>query len=86
VQGAYCDGRFNLRIGACKLAGTAAHSAIRNGARVCLFHAAILVSGSVSDDIAAIERFEGALGSQRRYEPTAHVSLAQLNSLSHAAA
>jgi octanoyl-[GcvH]:protein N-octanoyltransferase len=86
VPGAYCDGRFNLRIGGCKLAGTAAHFAIRDGARVCLFHAAILVSGSVFDDIAAIERFEYALGAQQRYAPEAHATLAQLHSLSHAAA
>jgi octanoyl-[GcvH]:protein N-octanoyltransferase len=86
VPGAYCDGRFNLRMGGCKLAGTAAHFAIRDGARVCLYHAAIHVSGSVSDDIAAIERFEHALGAQLRYEAAAHVSLAQLNSLNDAAA
>jgi octanoyl-[GcvH]:protein N-octanoyltransferase len=86
VPGAYCNGRFNLRIGGCKLAGTAAHFAIRDGARVCLFHAAILVSGSVPGDIAAIERFEHALGAQQRYEPEAHVTLSQLHSLSHAAA
>jgi len=78
VPGAYCDGRFNLRIGDRKLAGTAAHSGVRDGSRICLFHASIVLSGSIRDDIAAIERFEAALGSVQRYEPAAHVSLAQL--------
>jgi len=78
VPGAYCDGRFNLRVGGRKLAGTAAHSGLREGSRICLFHAAIVLCSSIHEDIAAIEEFESALGAEQRYDPAAHVSLAQL--------
>jgi len=77
VFGSYCDGRFNLRCQGRKLAGTAAYAGFANGLRYCVFHASIVVSGSLEDDLAAIERFENGLGMNVAYDRTAHVSLSE---------
>jgi lipoate-protein ligase A len=78
VAGSHCDGRFNLRHRGRKLAGTAAYSGVVAGARYCVFHASITVSGSIEEDLAAITRFEHGLGLQRTYDASAHASLSEL--------
>src|SRR3546814_11427114 len=77
VPGAYCDGKYNLRWRGRKLAGTAACVTRRGNGAVRLFHASLLVSGSIDDDLDAIGRFEAALGEPARYDPAAHVTVRQ---------
>jgi octanoyl-[GcvH]:protein N-octanoyltransferase len=78
VPGAHCDGRFSLRSGGRKLAGTAAYAGRVDSRRCILFHAAVAVSGSLEEDLDAIGRFERGLGLPGTYAPSAHVSLSEL--------
>jgi len=78
VAGAHCDGRFSLRSGGRKLAGTAAYAGRVGSRRYGVFHAAVAVFGSLEEDLAAIGRFERALGLAGSYDPSAHVSLSEL--------
>jgi octanoyl-[GcvH]:protein N-octanoyltransferase len=78
VPGAHCDGRFSLRSGGRKLAGTAAYSGRAGPSRYAVFHASIAVSGSLEQDLEAIGRFERGLGLAGSYDPSAHVSLSEL--------
>lgn len=78
VPGAHCDGRFSLRSGGRKLAGTAAYSGRAGPSRYTVFHASIAVSGSLEQDLDAIGRFERGLGLAGSYDPSAHVSVSEL--------
>lgn len=78
VPGSYCDGKYNLRWRGRKLAGTAACVTRCGNRTVRLFHASLLVSGSIDDDLDAIGRFEAALGEPARYDPAAHVTVRQI--------
>jgi octanoyl-[GcvH]:protein N-octanoyltransferase len=78
VVGAYCNGRYNLRSGGRKLAGTAACSFTAGGSRYGVFHASITVTGSLEDDLHAVGRFERGLGLPVSYDPFTHVSLSEL--------
>jgi octanoyl-[GcvH]:protein N-octanoyltransferase len=78
VPGAHCDGRFSLRSGGRKLAGTAAYAGRAGPLRYAVFHASIAVSGSLEQDLEAIGRFERGLGLAGSYDPSAHVSLSEL--------
>src|SRR3546814_3138163 len=71
VRGAHCDGKFNLRWHGRKLAGTAACITRSGGRAVRLFHASLAVSGPIEQDLAAIRRFETALGEPCDYDPAA---------------
>src|SRR3546814_1219853 len=74
VRGAHCDGKFNLRWHGRKLAGTAACITRSGGRAVRLFHASLEVSGPIEPALAAIRRFETALGKPRDYDPAARKS------------
>ncbi len=76
-RGSYCDGTFNVTSGGRKIAGTA--SAIRRaGTNIFwLSHAVIWVEGDPAADIAAVTRFEQALGYRQAYDPAAHTTLAR---------
>lgn len=78
VPGAHCDGRFNLRWQGRKLAGTAGWVARPNGRSVRIFHASLQVSGAIEEDLAAIRRFEAALGQAKAYSIDAHVAVDQI--------
>jgi lipoate-protein ligase A len=78
VPGSHCDGRFNLRHEGRKLAGTAAYAGAAAGTCYCVFHGSITVSGSIAEDLTAIERFERCLGVHNAYDPSTHVSLSEL--------
>lgn len=81
VAGAHCDGEYNLAWQGRKLAGTAGFVTRRNGTGLRIFHAALAVSGDLRDDLAAITRFETALGEQPDYTASAHVSVAEILAL-----
>jgi octanoyl-[GcvH]:protein N-octanoyltransferase len=76
VAGSYCDGRFNIVSDGQKIAGTACLVRKRGGWLGVLAHAAISIDGDVHADLAAIRKFERALGLDIPYVPTAHTNLA----------
>ena len=75
LDGAYCDGRFNLCVADRKIGGTAAFLRARKGGCVGLFHACVTISGDVDRDVALVSQFERALGRPGRYNPAAHSSV-----------
>ncbi|AHB47360.1 Lipoate-protein ligase A [Hyphomicrobium nitrativorans NL23] len=83
VQGAFCDGEFNIVIGGRKLAGTAQRWRMtrlpdgRNGVAV-LAHAAILADVDIAAGIEATNRFYALCGTDRKVDAAQHVSTAGL--------
>lgn len=86
VEGAFCDGRFNLAWGppenARKIAGTAQFWRRLNAAsqaplHVVLAHAVLLVSADPEEINQRANAFEEAIGSARRYLPGRVVSVQQ---------
>lgn len=75
IEGAYCDGRFNLCAADRKIGGTAAFIRTRQGRSAGLFHACVTMMGNVRNDVARVARFEQALGLPGRYSSTAHSSV-----------
>jgi len=74
-RGSYCDGAFNLGIDGRKFTGTAAIVRRAGGGIVWLSHAVITVDGDPAADIAAITRFERALGLDVSYDARVHTTL-----------
>ena len=86
VAGAHCDGDYNLVSQGRKLAGTAGFVSRLNGMNLRVFHATLSIGGALDADLAAITRFESALGEHPRYDRQAHVTVAEiLASQSHPA-
>ncbi|MBU2581310.1 MAG: lipoate--protein ligase family protein [Alphaproteobacteria bacterium] len=85
VDGAFCDGAYNLVVGGRKLAGTAQrwkaikalHDAEPQETAV-LAHAAVLLGGELDAALTAANEFFAAWGSERRINPSAHVTIAEL--------
>jgi lipoate-protein ligase A len=75
IEGAYCDGRFNLCAAGRKIGGTAAFLRSRKGRAVGLFHACLTLSGDTDRDVACVARFERALGLPGRYDAASHASV-----------
>lgn len=74
-HGSYCDGAFNVLLGDRKIAGTSCRVIRGEGMIAYLAHAVVWVEGDVLQDIAAIRRFEAALGLAVDYAPGRHVTL-----------
>lgn len=77
VDGACCDGRFNLRWRGRKLAGTAAAVRSRRGGVGWLAHASLVVDADMDADIEAVARVESLLGIVGAYRGEAHATVAQ---------
>jgi len=77
VPGAICNGRYNLRHGRRKLAGTAAFVKANGAAHIQVAHASITVTGDLDRDLAAIGAFDHALGRTEPYIADEHISLEQ---------
>ncbi|TYO97612.1 lipoate-protein ligase A [Geothermobacter ehrlichii] len=76
VAGAFCDGRYNVQVGGCKLAGTAQRWAGSNRRRsVVLAHACLLVDPDLEEMTRQVNRFYALCGQQRRFDPEACTSL-----------
>lgn len=67
VEGSLCDGRFNVAVGARKVAGTAQYWRRGGGRQAVLAHAMLLVDADPGDLTVRANAFEAALGSGRRY-------------------
>ncbi len=88
VQGSFCDGRYNLAVGAGgqarKIAGTAQlwrrHrlDPLREYRQIVLVHALILASVDIDMVTLRANDFEQAVGNDRRYASTSAVSLSEL--------
>jgi lipoate-protein ligase A len=86
VAGSFCDGRYNLAVGAAKLVGTAQCWRRLQGVQVVLAHALVLVDADLAALAGRCNHFEVALGHERRYRAEAVTSVAQAWPTAHAGA
>ena len=86
VEGSFCDGRYNLAVGAAKLVGTAQCWRRLQGAQVVLAHALMLVDADPAALTARCNDFEAALGHARRYRADAVTSVTQAWPAAHGGA
>jgi hypothetical protein len=86
VEGSFCDGRYNLAVGARKIAGTAQYWRRAHGRQAVLAHALLLVDADTDLLTAAANDFEAALASGRRYDARALTSVAAEWRAAHGAA
>ncbi|MFW3613200.1 lipoate--protein ligase family protein [Billgrantia antri] len=79
APGAYCDGRFNVRIGGRKLVGTAQRWRRVRGCRdmALLVHGAMQVDGDPAELVGIVNSFQEAVGDPQRFLPGSHVALTQ---------
>ncbi|EWG99952.1 hypothetical protein [Halomonas sp. BC04] len=79
APGAYCDGRFNVRIGECKLVGTAQRWRRVRGSRdmAMLAHGAMQVGETPEALVEVVNGFQAAIGDPQRFSPASHVALCQ---------
>ncbi|WP_326536572.1 lipoyl protein ligase domain-containing protein [Pseudorhodoferax sp.] len=76
VEGAFCDGRYNLASGGRKLVGTAQAWRRVGGVPVVLAHAVLVLDADPAALTAATNAFEAGLGQPRRYRVEALTSVA----------
>jgi lipoate-protein ligase A len=77
IKGAFCDGRFNLAVGARKIAGTAQYWRRAGDRHAVLAHALLLVDADTTALTALANDFEAALQSDRRYDANAITTVAR---------
>lgn len=75
VPGSICDGRYNLRHGRRKLAGTAAFVRPHGARHIQVVHASVMVAGDIIADLAAISAFDRIVGQQCDYAADWHITL-----------
>ncbi len=78
VDGAFCDGRFNVAIGGRKFAGTAQRWRPMPGGHAVQAHALMLLDGPDAGAVDALNTFYADCGIDRRIAAGAHVALADL--------
>lgn len=82
VEGSFCDGRFNLVAGERKIAGTSQRwrgglpPASRPDGYV-LAHLVLFVEADMEAATGAVNRFYAVAGAEDRFEPAAHVTVAE---------
>lgn len=79
APGAYCDGRFNVRIGQRKLVGTAQRWRRVRGCRdmALLAHGAMQVGEMPEALVGVVNAFQAAIGDPQRFRPESHIALTQ---------
>jgi lipoate-protein ligase A len=79
VEGAFCDGRFNVNLGGRKMVGTAQRwRQSRGGLRpVVLAHAAMLVDNERYEMAAAVNRFNQICEIERHVHADSHIALSE---------
>ncbi|UTW09905.1 lipoate--protein ligase family protein [Pseudomonas benzenivorans] len=77
VPGAYCDGRFNVRIGRRKLVGTAQRwRRVRDGrAMAVLVHGAMQVDDGPEALVGVVNAFQAAIDDPQRFRGESHIAL-----------
>ncbi|AUB73709.1 MAG: lipoate--protein ligase family protein [Pseudomonadales bacterium] len=77
VEGAFCDGRFNVNLNARKLVGTAQRWRQSQGGQrpVGLVHGALLVENERDSMVAAVNRFNQLCGLEQHCRAESHIAL-----------
>lgn len=80
APGAYCDGRFNVRIGERKLVGTAQRWRRVRGSKgmAMLAHGAMQVGEAPEALVGVVNAFQAAIGDPERFSPASHIALGEL--------
>jgi lipoate-protein ligase A len=77
IDGAFCDGRFNVNLDGRKMVGTAQRWRQSQGGQrpVGLVHAAMLMDNDRESMVAAVNRFNEACGLEQRVRAESHIAL-----------
>ncbi|MGB8920311.1 MAG: lipoate--protein ligase family protein [Pseudomonas sp.] len=77
IDGAFCDGRFNVNLDGRKMVGTAQRWRQSQGGQrpVGLVHGAMLVANERESMVAAVNRFNEACGLEQRVRAESHIAL-----------
>lgn len=77
IDGAFCDGRFNVNLDGRKMVGTAQRWRQSQGGQrpVGLVHGAMLVDNERESMVAAVNRFNQACGLEQRVRAESHIAL-----------
>jgi len=77
VEGAFCDGRFNVNLDGRKMVGTAQRWRQSQGGQrpVGLVHGAMLLDDERESMVAAVNRFNEACGLEQRVQAQSHIAL-----------
>lgn len=77
VEGAFCDGRFNVNLDGRKMVGTAQRWRQSKGGQrpVGLVHGALLLDDERESMVAAVNRFNEACGLEQRVRAESHIAL-----------
>ena len=77
IDGAFCDGRFNVNLDGRKMVGTAQRWRQSQGGQrpVGLVHGAMLMDNERESMVAAVNRFNEACGLEQRVRADSHVAL-----------
>ncbi|WP_347902307.1 lipoate--protein ligase family protein [Pseudomonas purpurea] len=77
VDGAFCDGRFNVNLDGRKMVGTAQRWRQSKGGQrpVGLVHGALLLDDERASMVAAVNRFNEACGLEARVRAESHIAL-----------
>lgn len=80
VPGAYCDGRFNVRVQGRKLVGTAQRWRRVRGCRdmALLVHGAMQVGDTPEALVEVVNAFQAAIDDPQRFQGASHVALHQV--------
>ncbi|WP_332764862.1 lipoate--protein ligase family protein [Pseudomonas koreensis] len=77
IEGAFCDGRFNVNLDGRKMVGTAQRWRQSQGGQrsVGLVHGAMLMDDERESMVAAVNRFNEACGLEQRVRAQSHIAL-----------
>jgi lipoate-protein ligase A len=77
IDGAFCDGRFNVNLDGRKMVGTAQRWRQSQGGQrpVGLVHGAMLLDNERESMVAAVNRFNEACGLEQRVRAESHIAL-----------
>ncbi len=75
IDGAFCDGRYNVNLDGRKMVGTAQRWRQSGGRPVGLVHGALLLDNHREELIAAVNRFNQACGLEQRVRADSHIAL-----------
>lgn len=88
IDGAFCDGRFNVNLDGRKMVGTAQRWRQSQGGQrpVGLVHGAMLLDDERESMVAAVNRFNEACGLEQRVRAASHIALHEKFPAPHALA
>ncbi|VVN45642.1 biotin/lipoate A/B protein ligase family protein [Pseudomonas fluorescens] len=88
IEGAFCDGRFNVNLDGRKMVGTAQRWRQSQGGQrpVGLVHGAMLVDNERESMVAAVNVFNEACGLEQRVRAESHIALHEKFAAPHALA